>query len=239
MYFIIGIFLIVGTLLLYMVGRRLFFLSVFIVYPIAGQMVSVDIDLFGAQLNISMLYGGILFAICFIELLRQLGRRRIGEDKGLSLISILFLLSCFASILLSSDKYESLLTSIKISTWILFILVSRDVFRKLSDLVLINRLALVTSGIIVMSYIAAKLGLYGSASGGYKYYDYKIDVAVGHFYNAVSFAYPLAFCIPIILLGFYLFNNKYGIAAVVLNVFVILFTYVRTPLVALGPGFLS
>jgi hypothetical protein len=233
MYFIIGLFLVAANLLLYMYSRRLFFLSVFAVYPIVSQMVSVDIDLFGAKINVSMLYGSLLFTVCVIEFLQQIPRYGISRDKGLTLISVLFLLSCFASVGFSTNQYETVTTSMKVSTWVLLILVTRRVFREETDLALTSRLALVSSGIITLLYIASKLGIYGNAFGGYKYYDYKIDVAMGNFYSAVAMAYPLVICVPIILIGYFVNQRKIWIAAVFTNLLVILFTYVRTPLVAL------
>lgn len=235
---VIGIFLIVGSLSLYFGNRRLFFLSIFLVYPFAAQMVNVDFNIMGISLNISMTYGGILFVICFIEFFRQIASSRIHKNKWLTIISILFLFSCFASILFSSDKYESLLTSTKIASWILLLLICRDFFRKQEDLLLISRLAIASSLIIVVSYIAAQVGLYGSALGGYKYYDYKIDVAVGHFYSAVSLAYPLAVNIPIILIGLFITGRKIWLFAILTNLLFLLLTYVRTPLLSLGPAFI-
>ena len=138
---------------LYLFSVRFFLLSILVIYPIVGQMVSLDFRIMGQTINVSMAYGGLIFAICFIETLKQVIINCNEEINTLTIICILFLLSCLFSILLSINKFNSLMSTIKVATWILLMLVARRNFKGANDLLWISRLAIFSSLIIIFSYI--------------------------------------------------------------------------------------
>lgn len=236
-----AIFLILAfvQIVLYAINRKLFLAVILVMYPIAAQMVSKDFNFFETSLNLSMIYGFLIFVFCLIETIRILVKRLPTGVDGVFLAVLLFIWWAVIVSFFSTDVFfKSIVTTIKISTWMLLLIVAREHLTGWSDLRKVANAALVGALIIVLAYVLSAAGIYGEQSTIYRAYG--LYVPSGGFFRPTSIAYPLAMCVPILMLRGYLKPHK-TMSFLFLGtcLLTILLSFVRSPFIAIAVGYIA
>jgi hypothetical protein len=232
-HFIIATALILIPIFLYVLNKRYYYYSIIAIYPIIGQSISAEVNLFFVTINPSMLFGFLILGLTAIDFLLQPSKDRLLEILILIFISYA-LFSCFFSPL----KFESFSWTLKIATWLLILSTSLKIFTEEQNLYQIHQAVSIAVVIVIFSFIFSKIGFYGKSIT----YETGVTLHGGGFETGKALAYHLAIAIPVLALAIV---NRHGISeyfSIILiftSMTVIILTFVRSPVIALLVGFVS
>lgn len=220
-------------LLAYAFDKKVFYYSLLAIYPIVGQSISTDVDVFGLSLNPSMLFGMLVLALTTLDFFILPSR-----DRVLDVLAIVFIGYALMTSAFSPTRFDSLSWTLKLATWMLMFLVAIRLFHEEKDLSHIHLTVSVAVLIVLFSFLLSRLGLYGDS------FTYETGVkSYGGGYSAGKIlAYYLAMALPILAIKTdqkQTVGKAVSIVLMVLSLLAIFLTYVRSPVVSIVVGFLA
>ena len=236
-YAIFGLLIII-SLFLYLVSNKLFFASILLAYPLIAQSVLKSFYLFGLELNLSKVYGGIILLACLIELIKWIITPRRDKFTSIEILIVTFLFYSAVLTLLSINRTSSIIAGMKVSTWMLLLIVSKRIFTTKKDLLMLSNLATICCFIIAISYFLSRLGIYG---GQWETYAREgVTVYSAEFWGPTGIALPLVMSIPLLMINFYLDRKKIlPIFIISISILIIFLTYLRSAVVILICGYIA
>ncbi|KPJ77234.1 MAG: hypothetical protein AMJ54_08600 [Deltaproteobacteria bacterium SG8_13] len=230
---IISCTMILVPLLLSILNKKYFYLSVIILYPLVGQFIRLKIDLVLFTINPSMLFGLLVLFLTLLDVVLRPIKHLQLEIAIIVFITLALLTSVFSPI-----RFESFSWSLKITSWLLIFIGASKTFSSKEDLILVNFAVTIAALIVIFSFALARLGFYGESID----YETGVKLYSGGFQSGKTFGYYLAMAVPTLAI---LLVNKSGVLKV-FSLFIILLalgvvalTFVRAPVIALLIGFLA
>jgi len=209
--------------LIFFFNQRYFLYSLFVFYPLIAQCVDVNLDLPGQAINMSQLYGSVVFCLILFALAVNF------KAKGIFLLSLALFVYFLCTALFSPHPFTTMMASMKFGSWVLLIPLASSLIKTESDIKLLSDFAYVTVCIIIISIILSWFGIYGRSTE-YGYQGHNLKVAIGAYYNQSGIAAALLLAIPILFIKGFQGEKRYRYQIGALIAFVgILMTYVRGP----------
>ncbi len=198
-----------------------------------GQLVSLTVFIGGFAMNPSMLFGIIILFLTFIDLIQKRS-----TDLTTEILVVLFALySILICFFFSPVPGQSLSWTLKIITWMLLVLAAQKTFSDPEDHIKLTRIVLIATCAVIVSFLLSRIGVYGESLT----YETGVRLYSAGFSSGKAIAYYL--CFAILVLFVRLSDKKYiskfvfsGIC--LLSLVVILFSFVRAPVVGLFIAFL-
>jgi hypothetical protein len=160
------------------------------------------------------------------------------KNLMLEIAIVLFILYSIVTSAFSPTRFASLSWSLKIATWLLILLASIKLFREEKDLYQIHLFVSIGVLIVIFSFFLSRMGFYGESF----IYETGVESYGAGFSSGKTLAYYLTISIPVLALRT-LERGSVGwglsFLLMIISVIVIVFTFVRAPVIALLIGFLS
>ncbi len=218
---------------LFLFDRKLFYLSLIIIYPIVGQLISYKYEIFNFSINPSMVFGLLVLAMTSLDFVIN-----PSQNPALEIATIVFILYALTTSILSPVRFESLSWALKLATWLMILLSCIKLFSHEGDLIRIHIFSSIAVLIVIFSFTLSWLGFYGESLT----YESGVESYAGGFHSGKTPAYYLAIAIPIMALKD-IKNEKFifSISFLLITIcfIVMTLTFVRAPIVALFIGFLA
>jgi hypothetical protein len=138
---------------------------------------------------------------------------------------------------LSVNPWKSLVSMVKMATWVMVFLAAREVFNSERDIKAVSVWAGLCCLVIIVSYFASRFGLIGAASLSYK--KWGMTTYTGGFSGPTGISLPLVMAIPAILTVSWGNLTWLRRSIVGLSIVVILFSYLRSALVMVAAGYIA
>ncbi len=233
LHFIITTSLILIPVIFYMLNKKYYYYSIIALYPIIGQSIGAEVNLFFVTINPSMLFGFLVLGLTAIDFVLL-----PAKDRYLEILIFVFIAYAIFISFFSPLKFESFSWALKIATWLLILATSSKTFTEEQNLYQINQAVSIAVVIVVFSFILSRLGFYGKSLT----YETGVTLYGGGFETGKALAYHLGMAIPILALATvnkHGINQYFSIILIFTSMTVIILTFVRAPVIALLVGFLS
>ncbi|MHC4256673.1 MAG: hypothetical protein ACYSUL_13875 [Planctomycetota bacterium] len=231
--FFISFFVILIPVILFVFNRKLYYYSVILLYPLIGQLINLDVEIFSFSINPSMVFGFLVLAMTALDFLFH-----PSKNLMLEITVAIFILYSIITCAFSPTRFISLSWSLKIATWLLILLSSIKLFVEEKDLYQIHLVVSIGVLIVIFSFLLSWLGYYGESFT----YETGVKSHGAGFSSGKTLAYYLTISIPVLALRTLDKNNMgWGLSCllVIISAIVIVLTFVRAPIIALFVGFLT
>ncbi len=220
-------------IVLFIFNRKLYYYSLILLYPLIGQLISQEFEIFSFTINPSMVFGFLVLSMTTLDFVFH-----PSKNPALEIAIVVFILYSIFISAFSPTRFASLSWSLKIATWLLILLASIKLFKEEKDLYQIQLFASIGVLIVIFSFFLSRMGFYGDS------FIYETGVASygAGFSSGKTLAYYLTIAIPVLALRT-LKRGSVGwslsFLLMIISVIVIALTFVRAPAIALLVGFLS